>query len=53
MEGSGSRPDIFVHIDPNALEDGRDNQLDAAVGYLLDELGSNASAPAAATAAAQ
>ncbi|MCH7472137.1 hypothetical protein IIA79_04205 [bacterium] len=38
MEGNGSVPDIFVHIDPEALAHGRDNQIETAVEYLLDEI---------------
>ncbi len=39
MEGFGCPADIYVHIDPNALAEGRDNQLEAAVSELLRQLG--------------
>jgi len=38
MEHHGVIPDIYVHIDPEALAEGRDNQLEAAIDFLLDEL---------------
>ena len=44
MEGTGARPDIYVHIDPNTLREGHDNQLEAAIGHLLGELGGSAPA---------
>ncbi|MCB1221336.1 PD40 domain-containing protein, partial [bacterium] len=39
MEGNGCVPDIMVPIDPMQLAEGVDNQLEAAIGFLLDELG--------------
>ena len=39
MEGQGAVPDIAVHIDPYLLTLGRDNQIEAAVAFLLAELG--------------
>jgi tricorn protease len=41
MEGNGVVPDIYVHIDPNLTAEGKDNQLDAAIDYLLKEIGKN------------
>jgi len=40
MEGpdAGCIPDIIVLIDPEGVREGRDNQLEAAVEYLLKEL---------------
>jgi carboxyl-terminal processing protease len=38
MEGGGAMPDIVVEIDPNLLKDGRDNQIETAVEFLLEEL---------------
>ena len=35
METNGCPPDIAVHIDPQALANGEDNQLTAAVEYVL------------------
>ena len=39
MEGMGAEPDIYVHIDPNGLPAGEDNQLEAAIDYLLQQIG--------------
>ncbi|MCB1217046.1 PD40 domain-containing protein [bacterium] len=44
MEGFGCPADIFVEIDPNALAEGRDNQLEAAVATLLSQLGGKSAA---------
>ncbi|HES57896.1 MAG TPA: PDZ domain-containing protein, partial [Firmicutes bacterium] len=38
MEGNGAQPDISVVIDPNALAEGRDNQIEAAVDFLLGQI---------------
>jgi len=38
MELNGAVPDIIVHIDPTAVADGKDNQLDAAIDYLLKKI---------------
>ena len=38
METNGCIPDIIVLIDPQAVVEGRDNQIEAAVDYLLKEL---------------
>ncbi|MFH1514086.1 MAG: S41 family peptidase, partial [bacterium] len=38
MEHSGVIPDIYIHIDPEVVADGGDNQLDAAIDFLLNEL---------------
>ncbi len=39
MEGNGCVPDIMVPIDPLLLQQGIDNQLEAAVSHLLGEIG--------------
>ncbi|MEZ5337356.1 MAG: S41 family peptidase [bacterium] len=39
MEGNGCVPDIMVPIDPEQLANGVDNQLEAAISFLLDEIG--------------
>jgi len=39
MEGNGCPPDIYVHISPEGLAEGRDNQIEAAVEFLLKEIG--------------
>ena len=39
MEWNGAVPDVYEHIDPQLVAEGGDNQLDAAVEYLLRELG--------------
>ena len=36
IEGNGVIPDIEVNLDPYALLEGRDAQLEAAVGYILE-----------------
>jgi tricorn protease len=38
MEGGGAIPDVPVDIDPQAVAQGRDNQIETAVQYLLDKL---------------
>jgi tricorn protease len=40
MEGQGAVPDIAVDIDPYLLTLGRDNQIETAVSFLLEQLGS-------------
>lgn len=40
MEGNGAQPDIYVQFDPNTAAKGGDNQLDAAVDYLMEKIGS-------------
>ena len=37
-ERNGVQPDIEVQVDPLLLEQGRDNQIEAAVKYLLEQL---------------
>ncbi|MCB1220172.1 MAG: PD40 domain-containing protein [Planctomycetales bacterium] len=39
MEGFGCPADVPVEIDPNALAEGRDNQLEVAVRTLIEQLG--------------
>jgi tricorn protease len=38
VENAGVAPDIEVELDPAAWRQGRDTQLEKAVGYLLEEL---------------
>jgi tricorn protease len=38
MEGNGAQPDVYVQFDPVSGAKGDDNQLDAAVKYLLDKV---------------
>jgi|GEM_PF-3883053 len=38
MERNGAKADVFVTIDPQAVAEGRDNQIEAAVDFLLKEL---------------
>jgi tricorn protease len=38
METGGAIPDIVVYIDPHALAEGHDNQLETAVEFLLGEI---------------
>ena len=38
MELNGVIPDIFVHIDPEGVAEGKDNQLEAAIEFLKKEL---------------
>ena len=38
MELNGVIPDIFVHIDPHQIREGKDNQIDVAIDYLLKEI---------------
>ena len=39
MEGNGCVPDIMVPIDPMQLEKGIDNQLEAAISFLEEQIG--------------
>jgi Tol biopolymer transport system component/C-terminal processing protease CtpA/Prc len=39
MEGHGAQPDVTAIFDPEQAAQGKDNQLDAAVNTLLQELG--------------
>ena len=39
IEGVGLEPDLAVELDPAALAEGRDNQLDAALDYLKGLIG--------------
>jgi tricorn protease len=41
VENAGVAPDIEVELDPKAVREGRDPQLERAVQYLLDELKKN------------
>jgi hypothetical protein len=38
LEGKGRRVDIDVRFDPNAWNEGRDNQLEAAVRELMKRI---------------
>lgn len=38
LERGGTKPDIYVDVDPNELEAGKDAQLEAAVNALLPQL---------------
>jgi len=38
VENEGVAPDIEVPLDPVAVNQGRDPQLDAAIGEILEEL---------------
>jgi tricorn protease len=38
VENEGVAPDIEVQLDPKAVNEGRDNQLDAALTEVLEEL---------------
>jgi len=40
VEGVGLEPDLAVELDPGALAEGRDTQLDAALTYLKGKIGS-------------
>jgi C-terminal processing protease CtpA/Prc len=39
IEGVGLEPDLTVELDPAALAEGRDSQLQAALDYLKAKLG--------------
>jgi tricorn protease len=45
VENEGVAPDIEVPLDPKAVNEGRDNQLDAALTEVLEELKSAKSLP--------
>jgi tricorn protease len=45
VENEGVTPDIEVQLDPKAVNEGRDNQLDAALTEVLEELKSAKSLP--------
>ena len=38
IENEGVAPDYRVELDQLALDEGRDTQLEAAIGYILTEL---------------
>lgn len=38
MEHNGVVPDIYIHIDPEKVAKGEDNQLEAAIDFLLKKL---------------
>ncbi|HZO29884.1 MAG TPA: S41 family peptidase [Chloroflexota bacterium] len=40
IEGVGLEPDLTVELDPGALAEGRDTQLEAALTYLKEKIGS-------------
>lgn len=45
IENQGVAPDIEVQLDPAAVNAGRDNQLDAAIAVVMDELKTTHSLP--------
>ena len=38
LETSGTKPDVYIDVDPNELRDGKDAQLEQAVALLLEQL---------------
>jgi tricorn protease len=45
IENEGVAPDIEVQLDPSAVNAGNDNQLDAAIGEVLEELKTSKTVP--------
>lgn len=45
VENEGVAPDIEVRLDPRAVNEGRDTQLDAAIANILDQLKTTKSVP--------